>query len=282
MSPILIHIHVFYPELWDELAECLRSLAGFPYECVVTVPQNRGDLLSLFEGNKNISKIIQVENRGYDIAPFLQIIQGVNLGKYSYVIKLHTKRDMPGDVYFKPNPYNYGGSRWRQYLLNCCREEHLKEIIRKLEMTPALGMVADYRLIWPYEERRFMEKLRETLHEAGLAYKGYKYVLGSMFICRACLLEPLQRLNLTAADFSAPDTAHSENLAHVLERFMGVSVIAQGAEIADVFTSSRTQGKLAWMLRRIWSFLYYRKRGADGGLILKICKIPVYRRRGNR
>ena len=127
-----------------------------------------------------------------------------------------------------------------------------------------------------------MEKLRELLHEAGLAYNGYKFVMGSMFISRACLLEPLQRLNLTAADFSAPDTAHSEKLAHVLERFMGISVIAQGAEIADVFTSSRTQGKLAWILRKISSFLYYRKRGADDGLILKICKIPVYRRRGNQ
>lgn len=124
MTPILIHVHVYYPELWGEVCEYLRSLAGVPHECVVTVPEGRVDILSALKGDNRVSRIIEVENRGYDIAPFVQVINGVNLGGYSYVIKLHTKRDMPGDVYLKPLPFNYGYDYWLRYLLSFCSEEH--------------------------------------------------------------------------------------------------------------------------------------------------------------
>ncbi len=279
MPPILIHVHVYYPELWDEVCEYLRSLDGMPHECVVTVPEGRVDILSALKGDNRVSRIIEVENRGYDIAPFVQVINGVNLGGYSYVIKLHTKRDMPGDVYLKPLPFNYGHDCWRRYLLSFCSEEHFPRVLKAFESQPELGMVADYRLIRRRPESRFLQAEEGLLKRAGLEYKGYEYVMGSMFVCRAELLKPLQRMNLSAAEFPLADAVHSENLAHEMERFFGLSVISQGYKIEDVFTASWKQSGAMIALRHVGQFLFFRKRGIDGRCVVKICKIPVYHRR---
>lgn len=279
MKPILIHVHVYYPELWGEVCEYLRSLACMPYECVVTVPEGREDILSELKGDSRISRIVEVENRGYDIAPFVQVINGVDLGRYRYVIKLHTKRDMPGDVFLKPLPFNYGYDYWRRYLLSFCSEEHFPRVLKAFERRPELGMVADYRLIQRRPERRFLQAEESLLKRAGLEYKRYEYVMGSMFICRAELLNPLQRMNLSAAEFPLADAAHSENLAHEMERFFGLSVISQGYRIEDVFTASWKQSGVMRALRHLGQFLFFRKRGIDGRCVVKICKIPVYHRR---
>lgn len=36
-----------------------------------------------------------VPNLGFDLGPFVYALDKVNLSDYSYVIKLHTKRDIP-------------------------------------------------------------------------------------------------------------------------------------------------------------------------------------------
>lgn len=36
MKPILVHIHVYYTELWKELESCLHNLVAYPCEIYVT------------------------------------------------------------------------------------------------------------------------------------------------------------------------------------------------------------------------------------------------------
>lgn len=277
MMPVLIHIHVYYHHLWAELRDGVRRVEelGGGYRLVVTMVEPHPEMeavQSFFPG----AEVRVVPNRGYDIAPFLEVLQSVNLDDYSYVVKLHTKRDMPGDVYLKPMPYNYGGSRWREYLLNFCRREHLPRIMQRFALEPDLGMVADYRLIRRTKEARFVAPLDDLLTRSGLQNKGYQYVMGSMFICRACLLAPLKTLGFGTDDFPAADEAHAENLAHVLERFLGLAVVAQGYRIADVFSGRWEQSSLRRQLLQIWSFIYSAKRKSNGGIIVKILKVPVY------
>ncbi|MBR2314331.1 MAG: hypothetical protein IKA55_05680 [Akkermansia sp.] len=280
MSPILVHIHAYYPELLPGMLEKLDSLLPAQREVVVTtVAEHVATVQAMVAGIGNC-RVQEVENRGYDIAPFLEVIKGIELEQYSYVMKLHTKRNMPGDVYLKPLPYNYGFERWREYLMNICRPEHFQAAMRAFEQQARLGMVADFRLIWQQEEPRFRAALDRLLSRAGLHKRGYAYIMGSMFICRAALLTPLLRLELRPQDFAPPDAAHSENLAHEIERFLGLSVLAQGYSIGDPFTPRWKQGKLLRLLQQAAMFLCFRKRGGDGSCIIKICKIPVFRKRG--
>ena len=282
MKPILIHIHLYYCDMWPEMKALLENIRSLKLRTslVVTLPDSDCMLTREIGEQYTDARILRVPNQGYDIAPFLEVLRSVNLEDYSYVIKLHTKRDMPGDVYLKPMPYNYGGSRWRDYLLNFCRCEHLPHIMQRLAQEADLGMVADYRLIRRAREARFVAALDDLLNRAGLQNKGYQYVMGSMFICRACLLAPLKALGFRTNDFPVANESHSENLAHEMERFLGLSVLAQGYRIADPFTPRWKQSKLIRVLKQIALFLYFRKRGGDGSCIIKICKIPVYRKRG--
>lgn len=278
MKPILIHIHLYYGDMWPELRTRLENILSLNHKTalIVTLPQSDSMLTQEIEAQYPDAGIVKVPNRGYDIAPFLEVLQSVNLDDFSYVIKLHTKRDMPGDAFLKPMPYNYGGSRWREYLLNFCRQEHLPRIMQRFAQESDLGMVADYRLIRGTREPRFVKPLGELLTRAGLQNKGYQYVMGSMFICRASLLAPLQKLGFCAADFPAADEAHSENLSHVLERFLGLAVLAQGYRIADVFSGKWEQSTFRRLLLRIWLFIYSSKRKSSGGRVIKILKVPVY------
>lgn len=280
MSPILVHIHAYYPELLPGILEKLSSLESVQRDVVVTTVAGYVPSIQAMVCGISNCRVIEVPNRGYDIAPFLEVLSVINLDDYSYVIKLHTKRDMPGDAYLKPMPYNYGGNRWREYLLNFCRNEHLPRVLQSFVHEPDLGMVADYRLICRKEESRFRNALVCLLSKAGLQKRGSAYVMGCMFICRAALLEPLLRLGLKPQDFDVPDASHSETLAHELERFLGFSVLAQGYRIADSFTPRWKQCKFLRVMKQILAFLYFRKRGGNGSCIIKICKIPVYRKRG--
>lgn len=274
MKPILIHIHAFYPELLEELLQIPSHLKGIPYDIWITYPETKPEMATLLTEYEHA---IPVPNRGYDIAPFLSVLSHVDLDAYSYVLKLHTKRNMPGDAYIRPNPYNYGFAHWREYLLNVSKAENMRISLQALERDTKLGMIADYRLIWNRVEKHHVANVKEYLDKAGLNYCGYCYVMGTMFLCRANLLKPLQALRLSPQDFLPPDATHTENLAHTMERFIGASIVAQGYRIQDVFTPGHLQARWRYHLLRIKNFLYYRKRKADGGSIIKICKIPVWR-----
>lgn len=277
---ILIHLHLYYVDMWEKIRTYLTNLQNYPYDLYVTTPTPDDILRHSILSFAPLAKIIKVENLGYDIAPFFHVLNSVDLSEYSYVVKLHTKRDMPGDTYISPLPYNYGFANWRNYLLNVFQYEHIQTSIKAMEQDDALGMVADYRLIYPRVEKRMENTIKWWLQKMKLPSKGTRYVMGSMFLCKAALLAPIKRLNIQPTDFAPPDDNHSENIAHVMERLLGAIVQSQDYRIADVFTSRFKQNMWLRMLRKFLLFLFYRKRKSDGSCIIKVCKIPIYRKKG--
>ena len=67
---------------------------------------------------KNVNVEI-VKNLGFDLGPFVHVLNEVNLNDYSYVIKLHTKRDIP----LNGKKDWYTGSGWRDALLKFIRSK---------------------------------------------------------------------------------------------------------------------------------------------------------------
>ena len=86
--------HVFYTELWEELKICINNIR----ECVlagsvdvfITYPRIR-TFVETIPG----ARVVSVENRGWDSWPFCKILNEIDLSSYDYVVKLHTKRDIP-------------------------------------------------------------------------------------------------------------------------------------------------------------------------------------------
>ena len=68
MFRTLVVIHLYYPQLWKELLECVWSIDG-EKDVLVTY----GDESAVAEARRDLpeARFIRCENRGFDVWPFL-------------------------------------------------------------------------------------------------------------------------------------------------------------------------------------------------------------------
>ncbi len=237
MKPILVHVHIFYPTLWAELKRCLENITG-PYHLYITMVEDHADLRQeILEFNSD-AKILVSENRGFDIAPFIEVINSVDLGNYSYLIKLHTKRDVLNPVSI--NEFDMSGDKWRNALLSFINTPRsFKRCLKVLNTNPSVGMVNSYKLII---DRDFYDEdavaiLHKMLDEQNLPSLEFSFVAGSMFMARAELFKSLQgRFSISDFDESAPTISQ---LAHALERFLGYIVYLDNKKVCDPFGKTK-------------------------------------------
>ena len=244
MKPILIHCHIYYPGLWEELKQCILNISPCPFELYITMVEKH------FTLRKNILKTFPkahteiVDNRGYDIGPFVHVLNKVNLDKYSYVIKLHTKRDMPIGAML--GTMNVSGKRWREYALSFLKTPQIfAKTLKSFEQTKELGMHGNYHLIVDKElhDIESAKKAQELIQKMGLKNNGSVFVAGTMFMARAKLLKPVQKLKLKINNFESPDNQHKKTtFAHVMERFFGYLMMAQSQQIQDIATRHQYSG----------------------------------------
>lgn len=279
MTRILTHVHVYYPELWPEIKACLGSIDAGTYDLYVTMVQDYPDLVTDIKAFAPDAHCLVVANRGYDVGPFVHVLGLIDLNAYDYVIKLHTKRDMPAGALL--GAFNMSGATWRQCALAFLRPRaHLQACLQGFANNPSIGMMAHHRLIvgQRYGDKAALRACQDLCRKMGWPVRPFKYVAGTMFIMRARLLKPVVEMNLTFDDFPAPTQDKPTTLAHVLERYFGYLVYAQNSTIQDGFTRgyAQVQNSLTKPFCYIWHFIYRRKETRSGNIIIKICKIPVY------
>lgn len=140
MPEILVHVHLFYPEFWNEISACLKNIS-LPYDLVVTLVENDSKTIENIKGIKSDARIEIVENRGFDVAPFIKVMRENDLSRYDFVIHLHSKRDVAdtlGNVVLK-DP-----KQWRRLLLNFCSSaQNWQRTLKTFHDNPKTGMVAD-------------------------------------------------------------------------------------------------------------------------------------------
>ena len=236
MSRTAIIVHVFYPELWPELKDCIRNVSE-PHDVFITF----SDAASVEAVRRDMpeAKFVPCENRGYDIWPFLKVLKSLPSGAYDRVVKLHTKRDVLDDFRYRFNHAVFNGSAWRDYLLAFLRTPEAWRKTRAVLSKPDVGMVADRHVVMrrgdvPLERTkasfdRAVEFLKLPADEMA---KGGQYAAGTMFAAKFAALEPLLGRDFSAEDFDPPQGHVTETFAHVMERALGLSVSAAGLRIA--------------------------------------------------
>ena len=275
MKPILVCVHLFYPEMWPELKKCVLNVANYPFELYVTMVKHaldvEEDILQTFPK----AHIQIVENRGYDCGPFIEVLNQVDLDLYSYVVKLHTKRDLRLGAYF--GAFDVSGVKWRRYLLNfCATQENFEKTLQAFKQYPRLGMVDDFRLFSHNKKSDLFAHQRalELLQKLNLKTKSFTFVSGTMFVCRAKLLKPLQKLKLKLSDFEISSAnVHGGQLAHAMERLLGYVVAAQNFVIGDAL---KPQFCCLIVFKEYFrKFLFSKRMNRKGYVIYKICRLPV-------
>ena len=203
----------------------------------------------------------------------------VNLNDYSYIIKLHTKRNM--HIGSSINYFNTSGSRHRDLLFDfISSKEKIKKCIDGFTADNKLGMASNYKIIVKTEkwDKASYQRSLDLLDRLGLPKKNFSFVVGTMFITRAELMRPLLALNFKQEDFAISER-DKVSLAHVIERFFGHIVVAQGYKIKDCITPKHVQIAktiFAKTFGPLLNFIYSKKHTKKGKLLIKICKIPVY------
>lgn len=241
---LLVHVHVFYPAIWQELADCVDNfvaVVGWDHLDVrVTVSELHQEVVELVRLRLPNAKIEVVENRGYDVAPYLKILDEVNLEDYDYVVKLHTKRDVNCWINFR----RLQGPAWRRELLSFCdSESHVRRTLKRLSKRPRLGMIAGSGVIdpsgvaspvggmSPNEFARIVDLLREI----GLRLIDKTMVHGTMFIVRAELHKVLVGKIGQSRFHIVEETDNHVDLGFAVdvERLLAMLVTAQGCYIGS-------------------------------------------------
>lgn len=274
MIKILVHLHLYYTEMWPEMEAHLKNIVA-DYDLFVTLTKENETLKQKIQAFKSDAVVSAMENRGFDVAPFIDILNHVNLDDYDYIIKLHTKRDMPKGFSLQKYDMSYG--KHRSYLMNFINSsDNFKKCLNAFKRDKNLGMIGDFRIICKKDRKGkdVVKKGRELLVKAGFADTEAPFILGTMFFARSELFKAVGKLNLTFDDF-IESVRRKDILPYGLEAFFGFMVGAQGMKIKAPLHSKAYQigCRLCSAIGRV---LYRKKVDYDGKTIVKICKIPVF------
>lgn len=88
-------IHIFYYDIADELAEAVKNICDVEKDIFLTVSESIRNKMDEIAKKFPGARINIVKNVGYDIWPFLFILNQLELDQYDLIVKLHTKRNMP-------------------------------------------------------------------------------------------------------------------------------------------------------------------------------------------
>jgi hypothetical protein len=217
-----VHLHLFYPDLWDEISAYLAHLpAGFGLH--VTTHKHDEPLFAAIAQRFPGASISVTPNRGLDIGPFLSLLGAGTFDRYAYVCKIHSKKT--------PDPgggESYFGRAWRRRLLHelLGSPAQVAKILSLFDADERVGIVgaAGFRL--PNERvpaERALGRNQEGV-SALLARCGedraaaLDFFAGSMFWFRPPALGKVRALGIGPDDF--PDKAYVKDgtLAHALER----------------------------------------------------------------
>jgi len=221
---LAVVLHLYYTDLWQEMASYLENIrqpfdlfvsipSGAPKETVLNITRNYPDAVVLF-----------AENRGRDIAPFLELLEVLLQKGYATALKIHTKR----------SAHRIDGDLWRQDLLDKLvgNGKVVEEIVLCLKLRKDIGLIAPSAhlvnlkcFIGSPDNVDHLENLGQRL---GLTIDyNLSFCASSMFWFKPEALSALLRLRLDSTDFELETGQIDGTLAHAIERFFG-QVVAAG------------------------------------------------------
>jgi hypothetical protein len=242
-APLAVVLHLYYREMWPEMAARLRRLPG-QADLFVTLTEDPQDpdaaIRARILADWPTAQIWTFPNLGRDILPFLHLLHSGRLAPYPAVCKLHTKR----------SPHREDGPAWRQALLDGVigPPEITAARLEAFLADPVAGLwVADDHLVrgaqwWGPNRRRALELLARSGVQADPDRLGF--AAGSIYWARPAALAALAALPVGAADFEAEMGQVDGTTAHALERLSGLLIEAAGLQIrqgADLDAAIRAE-----------------------------------------
>ena len=227
---LLVHLHVYYHDQLDWFLEQLSHIDGCSWDLTVTWSGEHPQSEAAVRVFRPDARILPVENVGYDIWPFLYVLQNTDLTAYDGVMKLHTKNT--DERANKINGIKLSGTQWRDCLVLPLLEspQQFRKALHQLESNPRCGMVCSGFLI--RQPSRYLPEdsadLEKEMSRIGLKCSDRRFCAGAMFLARSAAFLPLQSIALSESDFKAGGSHAIGTLAHIYERIISNVVSAGG------------------------------------------------------
>ncbi|MBD9443984.1 rhamnan synthesis F family protein [Rhizobium sp. RHZ01] len=232
-ADFIIFAHVFYPEIWEEMANELDTIVRQPFGLVITRPASLCQIVKPKNHYLKFAIELEVENRGRDILPFLTALNCQSLCPWEIGLKLHTKKSQ----------HRNDGEDWRRFLsgslLRVGRHDQLLGY-KLLISEPRIGLVAPEAHLLPLRGRTSINEriMLQTLRRMGNAddlsrLLDSRFPSGSMFWFRRSAMQ-----KVTSVDFADLFVREGGQLdgtaAHALERLFAFIAEQEGLITAGI------------------------------------------------
>lgn len=222
-------IHVWYPELLDELASALRA-SGIDWRILITTALEREPLVRERVARLGLVATIEAfENRGRDILPFLHVANRLLDEGVEVVLKLHTKRSV----------HRRDGEIWRRELLDkLLAPERAGRILAAFRDDATLGLVHAEGHLQPLDyywgaNQANVDYLTRRLGIPAPQVENDSFIAGSMLWLRPAALRPLLDAHLNMGEFEAEAGQLDGTLAHAIERVFCLVARSGGFRMAS-------------------------------------------------
>jgi len=267
---ILAHIHLFYQDMWPELKKSISNiyLVNTEISLFVTMSSKNNLLEKEILNNFQNVRIIYSDNIGYDIAPFISCINDIDLAKFDFIVKMHSKRSLKlRDRFFENNGYSLILSQWRKELLYPFSSKKIfKKHLNKLK-EDGVGIVCANSLIVSdgrHSKKTYNTSLEYVNNSGSNKINKFSFVAGTMFIAKSNLFHKIKDLNIQIKDFNSTNNRRDQ-FAHIMERAFGGFIYEQKQRIESVDK---------YCLMKI---LHYKIINFFLGLLIKLTILKPYR-----
>lgn len=233
---VAVVVHLYYPDLWAELADAIAKLPE-AFDLYVScpfrlLPAVRRQVVARFPG----ATVFGVQNLGRDVLPFLLWLRAVGADAYTYVLKLHGKKSVH-IIDAEQMPFG-GGDAWRRDALGGLvgTGDHARRLLAALDAAPATGLVAPAGQLYDQVTWRCAttDLVRTLLARLGIDREVQGgFPAGTMFWARMSALARLAALPDALIDFEREAGQVDGTLHHAWERALALVAEHDGYAVTD-------------------------------------------------
>jgi predicted Zn-dependent protease with MMP-like domain len=220
-------IHVFYDDLWPELAAFAGNFDGVTRDVFINVvdeawtPRLQREIRDLCPG----AFVQMSNNNGRDVGGHLRMLDNVEIGKYELFALMQTKKS--------PHIAPEKGTHWRRALLDAFAgsRETVAECVGLFREDPTVGLIgcADHRDTTIGKNEAIFEALLDRFH-IDEEHRDPEYLSGTMFMIRSDIVRQLYE-TLKETEFEYGGDRDDGQIAHGVERLIGCLVRQMGYRI---------------------------------------------------
>lgn len=238
---VALHLHVYYPELIDDIFGRLAANKERP-DLYISVPS--ADVANAVHASANahhlsVTAVEVVPNAGRDLGPLFTTFGAVFTERYDVIGHLHTKKSI--DVADEAM-----GKTWQRFLMEnllggkACMADL---ILGRMGADPTIGLVFpdDPHVVGWGANRPYAQALATRFGLPESQPEDLAFPVGSMFWARVDALRPLFDLGLSWSDYPPEPLPYDGSMLHAIERLLSLVAEHQSTRIVLTHVEGETR-----------------------------------------